>query len=373
LHGPAGRAQSLPGGAQQGLSSTKLASTAEKNAAQAAAENAIKPGESLTPDPALAPARSLLQRGMLSEAEAAVRNHLQAHADSADGHFLLGFILFRQVQAKWLEGGEKDSEALRYNSGDLSGSLVAYRDAKVKESLSEFTAGAKYHVPNAFDLKIVALDYILLKDHVDADHWLTRSLQWDPRDAQAWFYLGRTKYSESQFTEAIEAFARCLRLEPRNIQAENNVGLSYEALGKRDQAIQAFENAIAWEVQTPAKDPQPFIELAHLYLNQNQPEKAVPYLSQSIALFPNVSKSHETLGKAYSLLHRLPEAQAELEKAVALDPDAASLHCMLGQIYRQEGMVAEAKAEFDRCAALQPQSANPSGTETQTEKHVQRQ
>jgi tetratricopeptide (TPR) repeat protein len=151
------------------------------------------------------------------------------------------------------------------------------------------------------------------------------------------------------------------------------VGLSYEALGKRDQAIQAFENAIAWEVQTPAKDPQPFIELAHLYLNQNQPEKAVPYLSQSIALFPNVSKSHETLGKAYSLLHRLPEAQAELEKAVALDPDAASLHCMLGQIYRQEGMVAEAKAEFDRCAALQPQSANPSGTETQTEKHVQRQ
>jgi len=300
---------------------------------------------------------------MLSEAETAIRNYLQTHADSADAHFLLGFILFRQVQAKWLEGGEKDSEALRYNSGDLSGSLIAYRDAKVRESLAEFTAGAKYHVPSAFDLKIVALDYILLKDHVDADHWLTRSLQWDPRDAQAWFYLGRTKYSESQFPEAIEAFAKCLRLEPRNIQAENNVGLSYEALGKRDQAIQAFENAIAWEVQSPAKDPQPFIEIAHLYIDQNQPEKAVPYLSQSIAIFPRVSKAHETLGKAYSLLHRLPEAQAELEKAVALDPETASLRCMLGQIYRQEGMVSKAKGEFDRCAALQPQSANPSGAE----------
>jgi tetratricopeptide (TPR) repeat protein len=360
LHGPSARVEISPGSAQQGPSSTKLASAAQTNAGPAVAENTVKPGES----PALAPARLFLERGMLSEAEAAIRNYLQAHADSADAHFLLGFILFRQVSAKWLEAGEKDSEALRYNSGDLSGSLVAYRDAKVKESLAEFTAGAKYHVPNAFDLKIVALNYILLKDYIDADHWLTRSLQWDPRDEQAWYYLGRTKYSESQFREAIEAFAQCLKLEPRNVQAENNVGLSYEALGQQDQAIQAFQNAIAWEVQSPAKDPEPFIELAHLYLNQNQPEKAVPYLSQSIVIFPRVSKAHETLGKAYSLLHRLPEAQAELEKAVALEPETASLHCMLGQIYRQEGMLSEAKAEFDRCTALQQTpSANPSGTE----------
>ncbi len=363
LHSPAARAQSSPGSTQQSPSSTKLASAAQTNVGPAVAENAVKPGESLTPDPALAPARLFLQRGMLSEGEAAIRDYLQAHAGSADAHFLLGFILFRQVQAKWLEAGKKDSEALRYNSGDLSGSLVAYRDAKVKESLAEFTAGARHHVPNAFDLKIVGLDYVLLKDYIDADHWLTRSLQWDPRDAQAWYYLGRTKYSESQFPEAIEDFAQCLKLEPRNIQAENNVGLSYEALGQRDQAIQAFKNAIAWEEQSPTKDPEPFIELAHLYLGQNQPEKAVPYLSQSIAIFPRVSKAHETLGKAYSLLHRLPEAQTELEKAVALEPETASLHCMLGQIYRQERMVSEAKSEFDRCAALQEtQAANPSGT-----------
>jgi len=364
LYGPAARAHSSLDRAQQGPSPRKLASAAQTNAGPGVAENAVKPGESPTPDPALAPARLSLQRGMLSEAEAAIRTYLQAQADSADAHFLLGFILFREVQAKWLDAGERDSEALRYNSGDLSGSLVGYRDEKVKESLAEFTAGAKYRVPNAFDLKIVALDYILLKDYIDADHWLTRSLQWDPRDAQAWYYLGRTKYSESQFTEAIEAFAQCLKLEPRNIQAENNVGISYEALGQRDQAMQAFKNAIAWEVQSPAKDPEPFIELAHLYLNQNQPEKAVPYLSESIAIFPSVSKAHEALGKAYSLLHRLPEAQAELEKAVALEPERASLHCMLGQIYRQEGMVPRAKAEFDRCAALQQTpSANPRGTE----------
>ncbi len=346
------RAQHSPSSAQQGAPSTVQSGAAQTKAGSGDAKNAAKSSEPLTPDPALAPARSFLHEGKLSEAESATRDYLRAHADSADAHFLLGFILFREIQTKWLEAGKEDVEALRYNTEDSSGPLVAYREAKVKESLAEFTAGAKYHVPSAFDLKIVALDYILLKDNIDADHWLTRSLQADPRDPQAWYYLGRTKYSTGQFHEAIEAFEQCLKLEPRNVEAENNVGLSYEGLQRPEEAIQAFENAIAWQTESSAKDPEPFIELAHLYLNENQPEKAVPYLSQSIAISPNVSKAHEELGKAYSLLHRLPEAQAELEKAVELSPQAPNLHCVLATVYRQRGLAEKAKAEYDRCAAL---------------------
>lgn len=347
----AARAQSPPASVQQVPSPTPPAAEAQAGSASEVAKNIVKPSEPLTPDPALAPARSFLHEGKLSEAESATRDYLRTHADSADAHFLLGFILFREVQAKWLETGKGQSASLLY-SGDASGSVAQFRDAKAKESLAEFTAGAKYHVPYAFDLKIVALDYMLLKDNMDADHWLTRSLQADPRDPQAWYYLGRTKYSSGQFREAIEAFEECLKLEPRNVEAENNVGLSFEALDRPGEAIQAFENAIAWQAKSPAKNPEPFIELAHLYLIENQPEKAVPYLSQSIAIYPNVSKAHEELGKAYSLLERLPEAQAELEKAVELSPQAPNLHCLLASVYRKRGLADKAKAEYDRCAAL---------------------
>ena len=300
----------------------------------------------------LSDAKALFQRGNLPEADRVARQYLQNHPDSAEGHFLLGHILFREISAKWLEEGKAEGEALLYNTGDLSGSLVTYRDAKAKESLAEFTAGAKYHVPSAPDLKIVALDYLLLKDNNDADHWLTRSLQADPRDAQAWYYLGRTKYGKGQFTEAIEAFAQYLKLEPRNIKAETNVGLSYEALERPDEAAQAFQNAIAWQAESSAKDPEPFIELGHLYVNQNQPEKAVSYLTQSIAIFPLISKAHEELGKAYSLLNKFPEAQAELEKAIELTPQAPNLHCLLAPVYRKQGLTDKAKAETDRCSAL---------------------
>jgi tetratricopeptide (TPR) repeat protein len=358
----AARAQSSPGPAQQSASSITRAAPKGIDSDSSVSPNGVK-AEPLTPDPALAQARSFLKQGKLGDAEAATRTQLHAHQHSADAHFLLGFILFREVQGKWLEGAKEDGEDLRYNTENLSGFMVEYRDRKVKESLAEFTAGAKYHAPNAFDLKIVALDYLLLKDYIDADHWLTRSLQWDPSDSQAWYYLGRTKYSESQFPEAIEAFAKCLKIEPHNPQAENNVGLSYEALGQPDQAVQAFENAIAWDAETTAKDPEPFIELAHLYLSRNQPEKAVLYLTQSIDISPKVSKAHKELGRAYFLLHRLPEAQAELEKAVALEPAMASLHCLLGKIYRQESMVPEAQAEFERCEVLEQTPSRNSSAE----------
>src|SRR5215467_13455795 len=73
-----------------------------------------------------------------------------------------------------------------------------------------------------------------------------------------------TLFSASTFRGS--SFEQCLKLEPRNVEAENNVGLSFEALDRPGEAIQAFENAIAWQEESPAKDPEPFIELAHLYL-----------------------------------------------------------------------------------------------------------
>jgi tetratricopeptide (TPR) repeat protein len=304
-----------------------------------------------------------VQKGLLAQAEAATRQFLAAHGDSAEGHFLLGYILFDQLHEKYLGKEKTEGEGFRYN--DRVGSeLSKMRDAKARESLAEFSTGARYGTASAFDLKIIALDYVLLKDDVAADKWLTLALKLQPGDAQGWFYLGRTKYSESQFPGAIEAFEHCLKLEPRNILAEYNVGLSFEGLDQKDQATQAYQNAIAWQAQSETKSPEPFVYLARLYLDQNEPRKAVPYLVQAIAAFPQVSLAHEELGKAYATLHRLSEAREELEKAVELSPGKASLRCVLGQVYQRQGMKVKAQTEFDRCAALQKTpSSYPKGTE----------
>jgi tetratricopeptide (TPR) repeat protein len=275
----------------------------------------------------LAEAKSEANGGSLERADHAVRSYLDAHPDSGDAHFLLGLILFKQERPR--------------------------------ESLSEYTEGAKHRDPGASDLKIVALNYVLLGDYANADHWLTRSLERNPKDSQAWYYLGRTKYNENRFEEAVAAFNECLKLDPKNVKAEDNLGLSHQALRHTAEALMAFRNAIAWQAQLLKKNSGPFINMGILLLEQNKVDEAVAYLSEAVEISPEEPRAHEQLGKAYSRQNDLERAQVEMEKAVSLSPDNAALHFMLGQLYRKRGMNEKAKVELDRGAALKASGVRP--------------
>lgn len=303
------------------------------------------------PEPAdavLAEAQLLLENGRVNEADRLVRQYLQTNPDSADGHFLLGHILFREIQSEArLEKQLGETQVLGADA-----SPAKHGEEKARASLGEFTAGAKFHDPSAADLKVVALDYILLEDYVDADRWLTRMLLWTPSDADGWYLLGRTKYNENRFAEAVNAFQRCLKLAPSNVKAEDNLGLSYAGLGRSEEAAAAYQQAISWQSRAALKNPGPFIDLGDLLLDENRNEEAVSYLLQAIEVAPNESRAHELLGKAYTRLEQLPKAQTELEKAIELSSRKANLHCMLAPVYRKQGFAEKAKAEFDRCAAL---------------------
>ena len=300
--------------------------------------------ESSALDPALVEAKSLLQQGKPADAEPLLRDYLADHPDSADAHFLLGSVLFRQIQ--------ESASAIRSSAVDV-------RREKAKASLAEFTAGSKNGKPGSSDLKIVALDYVLLGDYPDADKWLTKMLEWTPNDSEGWYYLGRTKYNENRFEEAVRAFQQSLKLEPKNVKTEDNLGLAYAGLGHVGDAVAAYHAAMEWQQDAPTKNPGPFIDLADLLLDQNRSEEAIPYLHDAIKITPQDSKVHELLGKAYARLDRFPEAQAELEKAAELAPENANLPCMLGPIYRKQGLAEKAKLDVDRCASMNGTHSSP--------------
>lgn len=320
-------------------------------------------------DVALGHARSLVAQGKLTEAERVVQQYLAAHARSADGHYLLGSIYFQEVHEEALQkapphGQTENAEHFNSRLDDAGVADPKFADPKFKEtkeakakaSLAEYTEGAKYRVPGAADLKVVALDYILLGDYPDADKWLTRALQSTPADLESWYYLGRTKYNENRFEEAIDAFQRCLKLDPANLRAEYNQGLAYQGLGRTEDAAAAFRTAIARQEHRLNQDSEPFIDLGSLLLDENHPQEALPPLLQAVTISPQEFRAHEQLGRAYKYLDQLERAQAEFEKAVALAPQNPRLHYVLGQVYRKEGLAEKAKLEFDRSSALRDES-----------------
>lgn len=276
-------------------------------------------GRSQEPADPLADPRAMLSNGKLKQADAALHNYLKEHPASAEAHFLLGYVLFREQNAV--------------------------------DSLAEFTTGARTRRPRADELKAVASDYVLLRDYADADKWFTEVTAEEPNDANAWYLLGRTKYNENGFADAVSSFERALILRPKYIEAENNLGLSWRELNEIEKARAAFQSAIDWQGDTPT-DPQPFLNLGTLLVDQSDFDRSIPYLLKAAALSPENPKIHEELGQVYDAQKKLSEAQTELERAVALAPDTSGLHFKLGQIYRREGLRDRAQHEFELCEKL---------------------
>jgi tetratricopeptide (TPR) repeat protein len=267
----------------------------------------------------LAEARTLAEKGAAAKSEDLLRGYIAGRPTSADAHFLLGYVLFREQKAK--------------------------------ESLAEFTAGAKLRRPKADELKTVASDYVMLGDYSDADKWFSEVTSETPGDADAWYLLGRTKYNESAFVEAISSFERALDLHSKWVEAENNLGLSFRELNEPEKARSAFQTAIDWQGDAPS-DAQPFLNLGTLLADQRAFDKSVTYLARAAALSPENPRIHDELAKVYEAQNQLGQAQSELEKAVALAPSASELHFKLGRIYRREGMRDQAQREFDLCDKL---------------------
>ena len=278
-----------------------------------------------TTDALLYQAKCFVHLQNLAEAETALRSYLAHHGESADGLYLLGFVVHRQNRPA--------------------------------ESLEIYTQAAALLPPATDDLKIVGLNYVLLNDYPDAIKWLEKAVELDPKNKDAWYYLGRAYYTRSVLLEARKAFLRVLELDPRDARAENNLGLVFESSAQPSAAIDAYRKAIAWQESSPHPSEQPYVNLGNLLLGQGRTEEAVSPLEKSVALAPDNASCRLKLGMAYLRIRQLPTARRELEKATQLEPDNAAAHYQLGRLYSEIHEPDLAKAEFARTAELQSEAA----------------
>jgi tetratricopeptide (TPR) repeat protein len=235
---------------------------------------------------------------------------------------------------------ELEAYAARYpKSADAAYLLafVRFRQDKPAESLHLYTAAARLKTPESDDLKVVALDYVLLSDYRDAAHYLEIALQMDPNNVEARYHLGRVRYQQNQFDDAIATFRAVLQQDPNNIKAEYNLGLSLEGKDLVPQAIAAYRQAIKLEETQSAHDEQPYLDLGILLSKSNRSQEAVPLLEEAASIAPKSAKIHYELGKAYFNLTQLSDAEREAEAAVRLNPDDAPSHYLLGRIYHRVG------------------------------------
>jgi tetratricopeptide (TPR) repeat protein len=259
-------------------------------------------------------------------ADNALRRYLVAHTNSDEALYLLGYVLHRENRAA--------------------------------ESLETYTKAARLRAPRGDDFKIVGLNYVLLNDYPDAINWLEKAVETEPRNKEAWYFLGRAYYTRARIGDAGKAFSKALEIQPRDAKAENNLGLVLEAEAQTDAALDAYRKAIEWQRQDRLPSEQPYLNLGSLLLDQSRLAEALPPLQKAFELAPSNPTCALKLGTTYLRMERLEEARPHLEKAVELAPKDPAGHYQLGRLYKGLKMTALANAEFEKTEELQRQAAS---------------
>lgn len=179
---------------------------------------------------------------------------------------------------------------------------------------------------------------------------LTRALEFDSENYQAWQFMGRIHYQKQQYGEAVGAFETVLKLNSSLLEAFLDLALSQQAAGRNEDAIGSYRKFL---IAFP-DDFQGHFLLGLAYRDEDQADLALEQLQIAERIDPGHNELSQELG--YLLLDRgdLEEAKTRLIRA---DSKSAANLGNLGVIAKRQGDPAQAEDYFRRGLDQEPDNA----------------
>lgn len=211
-----------------------------------------------------------------------------------------------------------------------------------------------------------------------------QALAADPHAFAAAYNLGIIADRQGQTNQALQSYARAIKLQPDYESAVEATVNVYLRQGTPDQAV-AYVQPIAtyWErnlylqailanalveanradeaeqvarkaLSRDEKFVPAMIALANASIRRGRLELADSVLDQALAINPKYPEIHFLQGKRHQQEGRLAQALASYRKAVELRPSYSEARMALGVQYMAAGNYAEAQAQFEAVAKLVP-------------------
>jgi len=149
--------------------------------------------------------------------------------------------------------------------------------------------------------------------------------------------------SQGQFAQALERLDRYLSSAPQDAEARFTRGLVLVRLNRNDDAAKAF---VALTRDYPQL-PEPFNNLAVIYAQQGDYDKAREALEKALATHPSYAVAHENLGDIYAAL-----SAAAYNRALSLDPNNAPVRAKLTLVNQLEGLADSGASVAARTAPI---------------------
>jgi TolB-like protein/Flp pilus assembly protein TadD len=302
--------------------------------------------------------------------------------DSSDGYHVWSEIFDRRIENVFSvqdQVARKITNALEILLSEKSRRYLRDHRIENDEAYEAYLQGAQ-------QLRMPADPEVLS----DAEQFFTRARDLEPRFAQAWAGLCKTRLAEFQFSKSTEDFEgaesachRTLTLDDSSPGIFEALGDLYAASGQYDKATEAYESALVLAPQSAdammglgrsrertgdSKKAREYLELAieadpghwkthnalgSFYFNQGHYEEAIPHFRRVTALEPYYAIGHNNLGAAYMLSGQYDKAVQEFSSSLALRPDR-NIYSNIGSAHFLMRNFDEAAAMYQRAVELAP-------------------
>lgn len=172
--------------------------------------------------------------------------------------------------------------------------------------------------------------------------------------AEALHLLGLVRHQLGHSSEAYEFIVQALRHQPANAIYLNNLGEICRALGRFEEAIVCFTQAIEL---SKGNFPHAHRNLGRALWDAGQVERAQAQLLETARLYPGDAEVFCTLGEIHARRNEHEAALSTFDRGLSHSPGHPTLLCLKGIVLRASGDLAAALAHYQAALAVRPDVA----------------
>jgi tetratricopeptide (TPR) repeat protein len=170
------------------------------------------------------------------------------------------------------------------------------------------------------------------------------------------YWLARLDYDERNYNSAVARLQKVIALDPKMARAYDTLGLCFDYLGKFDEAVKNYNQAVDLNRLSLKPSPWPHVDLAISLIALNQLPDAEKNLREAIGYDSRLPQAHYQLGRVLEMQGGYQAAVESLKLAVALAPQYPEPHYLLGRIYHRVGNEPLSRSEIARFQELRKAS-----------------
>ncbi|MGD1041551.1 MAG: tetratricopeptide repeat protein [Sedimentisphaerales bacterium] len=191
-------------------------------------------------------------------------------------------------------------------------------------------------------------------NHVVALAYFQKGAEKNPQNPYWWVDIGYCYSELGRYQDAIEAYKQAIRIKPDFAGAHYNLGVAYGKLGRYQDAIESYKQAI----RIKPDYAEAHCNLGIAYVNLDRYQDGIESYKQAIRIKPDYAYAHNNLGIAYGELGRYQDAIEAYKQAIRINPDLAEVHYNLGHTYLRVGDKSSALEEYKILKTLDVEKAN---------------